>query len=193
MDFRREKWLGGIGVALYLFGFLPRIGFIFRISGIVLLLISLRQLATKFLEDKIFTNFLTGFIISVAGVGLAIFTAILTGAGAFIRYYVEGSFSYQLGALSGLGTTLAVFLIILYLSLVAGSYFYKGSFTALAIKSGINGFKTGGELLFYGAISIVLIVGALVMLAGWIVMLVSFFSLPDTLETQQPSDSSSST
>ncbi|HRD22943.1 MAG TPA: DUF996 domain-containing protein [Candidatus Hydrothermia bacterium] len=192
LDLKSQKVIGGVGAILYVLGALPNVGFALRLVGSILLLVSIYELAQKFALKKIFSNFLTGFIIHIVGIGVALVAAILAGVGTFIKSSLYGYFPYPFWTLYNLGVSLLIPLLILYLCVAAGVYFYKESLSELSLKSGVPGFKTAGDLLFYGAITTIIVVGIFVMLAGWVVLSISFFSLPDKVEIQPSEPSSSS-
>ena len=57
--------------------------------------------------------------------------------------------------------------------------FYRFSFLALGNSTGINHFKTGSLLVLIGFPTIIILVGGLLILIGWIFTIVGFFTLTD--------------
>jgi uncharacterized membrane protein len=80
-----------------------------------------------------------------------------------------------------LGVALFAFLLS-WVVILIGAYFLRLSFNTTAEATGIGTFETAASLIFYGAVLLIIIIGGFVLLAGRIVEIVAFFSLPDRLE-----------
>lgn len=186
IELKTVKYYGGFGVILTLLGGLSKIGPLFRIAGIVLILIALSELAQRFKEDKIFRHYLIGVIINILGTGLAIIVAIITGAWSIVKTLFWGGYGGYYDILSGISSTFVFFLLLVYSINILSTYFYRSSLKNLGGKTGVKNFSTSGDLLFYGAIGTAIILGIFAMFIGWIILAVAFFSLPDFIETEEP-------
>jgi uncharacterized membrane protein len=62
-----------------------------------------------------------------------------------------------------------------YISTVVGSYFVKEVFVELGELLSDNLFSLAGKLIFWGAVLMALLFGALIMWVGWVVATVAFF------------------
>uniref|UniRef100_A0A7C2NZ25 DUF996 domain-containing protein n=1 Tax=candidate division WOR-3 bacterium TaxID=2052148 RepID=A0A7C2NZ25_UNCW3 len=183
IELKSIKYYGGIGVVLTLLGGIRRIGPLFRIAGIVLILIALSELAQKLKEDKIFRQYLIGVIINIVGTGFALIMAIITGAWSIAKTILWGSYGGYYEILSEIGFSFIFFLILVYAITILTNYFYRESLKIITNKTGKKTFSIAGDLLFYGAIGTVAILGVFAMYIGWIILSVAFFSLPDFVET----------
>ncbi len=167
-----QKMLGGIGSILIPFVIIPgtlEAG----IVGVVLWLISIYQLSNILRKPSIFKKVLIGFILNIVGTVIAM-------AGISLYAYVRG----ETGITSGLGL-LAVAIIVAYAISLAAFYFYKEAYDILAQATVHNLFKIAGLLLFIGAITTILFgLGILLIIVGYIVLAVAFFTAPKEVEVQ---------
>jgi uncharacterized membrane protein len=71
---------------------------------------------------------------------------------------------------------------------VLKAVFYRRAFDVLSDKSGEKMFGTAGLLLFLGAILTIVLVGFVLLLVGWILATVAFFSIktPTTPKERPP-------
>ncbi|MDI6851646.1 MAG: DUF996 domain-containing protein [bacterium] len=186
IELKNIKYYGGIGVVLTLLGGLRRIGPLFRIAGIVLILIALSEFAQKFREDKIFRQYLIGVIVNIVGMGFALIMAIITGAWSIVKTLIWGNYRGYYDIFSEISFAVVFFALLIYAITILSTHFYRDSLKRIADKTGIKNFSIAGDLLFYGAIGTVLILGLFAMYIGWIILAVAFFSLPDFWETGTP-------
>ena len=153
------KLLGGIGAILSLF--IP-------IVGVILVLIAVKYISDVTNDRSIFNNMLIAIILVAIG-SLAAYLFILPSLFVFI--------SNPFAVL----TYLIVALIIGFITLVIGAIFLKKSFDRIAELVNVNHFKTAALLFLIGAILIIVLVGAFIILVAEIFMIVAFFSLPEEL------------
>ena len=174
-----QKMLGGIGSISILLVFVPgTVATLLGIVGVVLWLISMYQLSNILRKPSIFKKVLIGFILNIVGTVIA-FAFGLT-AGISLSAYVRG----ETGITSGLGL-LAVAIIVAYAISLAAFYFYKEAFDILAQATVHNLFKIAGLLMFIGAITTILFgLGILLIIVGYIVLAVAFFTAPNEVEVQ---------
>jgi len=174
-----QKILGGIGSILILLVTMPgTVATLLGIVGVVLWLISMYQLSNILRKPSIFKKVLIGFILGIAGSVIAFALGLM--AGISLSAYVRG----ETGVTSGLGL-LAVAIIVAYAVIVVSFYFYKQAYEILAQATAHNLFKIAGLLLFIGAITIILFgLGALLIIVGYIVLAVAFFTAPNEVEVQ---------
>ena len=174
-----QKMLGGIGSILILLVFMPgTVATLLGIVGVVLWFISIYQLSDILRKPSIFKKVLIGFILNIVGTVIA-FAFGLT-AGISLSAYVRG----ETGITSGLGL-LAVAIIVAYAISLAAFYFYKEAFDILAQATVHNLFKIAGLLMFIGAITTILFgLGILLIIVGYIVLAVAFFTAPNEVEVQ---------
>jgi len=187
MSFDSDKNLAGVGAIIVALGYI--VSPILIIVGFVLLLVGINRLASYYGEKSIFDNFLYGFIIEIVGIvvtvliTLAIFFSI---SESIISPPIGGG--YVFGPVS-VGRFLSILFFILIVSaiftLVAVLFFRRG-LSILKEKTGIDLFGTGALILLIGAVLTFVFIGSIILLAGWIVLGVAFFSLKpkETTQTQ---------
>lgn len=175
---KNTKNLGIIGFALLLASvvlsfILPVLGWLSAIAGIICVLISYINASNEYGEPIIKNNIIKAIIAYVIGLLIGIIGAI-AGIGTFFMFGRKAS---TLSLTSFAGTALVIFLIIWITFIVAGYFFYKANIL-MGEKSGINLFKTGGLLVFIGAIGIIVFgIGGLVALVGYILLLIAFINV----------------
>lgn len=196
-----QKMLGGIGSILILLGWMTGVGILFGIVGAVLWLISMYQLSNILGKPTIFQKALIGFVLNVAGMVIAFAPFALTMAVAFpfgllakillFNLTIDETLDVTLDT-SGLGfgaliviTVALIAIMVAYAIFVFGFYLQKQAYEILAQATAHNLFKIAGLLMFIGAITIILFgLGALLIIVGYIVLTVAFFTAPNEVEVQ---------
>jgi Predicted membrane protein len=74
----QAKAMGGVGSILVLLSFVPSVGFVLGIVGLVLVLIAVKQISDAVKDREIFNNVLMAVILQVVGIGILAF-AVLVG------------------------------------------------------------------------------------------------------------------
>lgn len=175
VNMRSVKMMGGIGAILGLVaGFVPRMGWVLSLAGLVLVLLALKKISDETKRRTIFKDFLIAVIFTT----VAQFLVSLLGAFTFLSAAVKGFKGFELGA---------VFFAFLlgWVVLIIGASFLKMSFEAVADVTGEDKFATAGKFIFWGAVLLVIFfLGGIVQLIGEIIEAVAFFSLPDILELE---------
>ncbi|MCS7203475.1 MAG: DUF996 domain-containing protein [Thermodesulfovibrio sp.] len=172
-----EKILGGLGALFIVLSFIPYVGWILGVAGVVLLMIALNKFSQIFDDKKIFSNFLIGFLISLAGIVIAI----IFGIFSFLPLLSERGGYRSFESPSMVGILLAV--AVMYILTVVSCYYYRQSFNLLYSYTNVNLFKVAGTFLFWGAVALIVFgLGGLGILVGWILLAVAFFTLPTTYE-----------
>ncbi|MEO0198798.1 MAG: DUF996 domain-containing protein [candidate division WOR-3 bacterium] len=189
MKIKDIKVIGAIGLMLNLLGIIPRLGFVARITGLILILVALKEISNVLGEQDIFKKYLAGFLINLIGSLALLVLSFILGVGTFLISILQTGGIFEL--IRNLGPIIIFLLLSFYAVLVISSYFYRESFNLLSQKTNERLFATAANLIFYGAILTIILVGVLVSLAGQIVAVVAFLSLPNEITTQ-PTDLSSS-
>ncbi|MGH8280037.1 MAG: DUF996 domain-containing protein [Gammaproteobacteria bacterium] len=180
---KSTKLLGGWGyILLIVGGFLGPLTFIFHfvgLAGIICLLIAFYQASKQLDRPKIWSNILVGIILEVVAFLLLIF---MVGS-AFLAAF-HGGAAFTMGAIDS-GAIIGG-LIAWILWMVAAWFWYQASIP-LAEATGISLYKTGGLLIFIGAITaIVFGLGLIVMLIGEIMQTVAFFTTTEKVPAGSP-------
>jgi len=175
-----QKMLGGIGSILILLVFMPgTVATLLGIVGFVLWLISMYQLSNILRKPSIFQKVLIGFVLNIGSTVIAFAFGLMAGISSFTS--IRG----ETGAIFGLGLGVIVAIIVAYAIGIAAFYFYKEAYEILAQATAHNLFKIAGLLLFIGAITTILFgLGLLLIIVGYIVLAVAFFTAPNEVEVQ---------
>lgn len=216
MDLKQEKILGGIGAILTLFFIIPVFGWIISLVGLILISISIKGLGEKLKERSIFTNYLTSIIFFFLSGFVLLGTFILTILKIiknlpekFNGNFFDFEYRYDLFSgrrffrgdpdmllklkeffqnLDGKIWILLFILLIVWILLILGGIFKKGSFDKLSEKIKIDDFKLSGLLIFLGTILVPLFgVGVILIIIGIIFEIISFFSMKDKFELPETS------
>ncbi|MCX7796642.1 MAG: DUF996 domain-containing protein [bacterium] len=172
---KEEKFLGGIGAILYVLGFIPNIGIYLEIIGLILILVAISKLAKRFNNREIYSKFLIGFI---AGVISAILIFISVGV-LIIEILGEITGMASESTLSKMSGSFILMLIAVYVLSILSAYNWRKSFNIISSYTNIGQFNTAGNLLFWGAITSIILVGILIAFIGSIFLAVAFFNLPE--------------
>jgi len=196
-----QKMLGGIGSILILLGWMTGVGILFGIVGAVLWLVSIYQLSNILGKPTIFQKALIGFILNVAGIVIAFAPFALTMVIAFPFGLLVKILLFNLTTdetldvtldISELGfgalivlTVALIAIIVAYAIFVFGFYLQKQAYEILAQATAHNLFKIAGLLMFIGAITTILFgLGLLLIIVGYIVLTVAFFTAPNEVEVK---------
>jgi|GEM_PF-452697 len=196
-----QKMLGGIGSILILLGWMTGVGILFGIVGAVLWLVSMYQLSNILGKPTIFQKALIGFILNVAGMVIAFAPFALTMVITFPFGLLAKILLFNLTTdetldvtldISELGfgaliviTVALIAIIVAYAIFVFGFYLQKQAYETLAQATAHNLFKIAGLLMFIGAITTILFgLGLLLIIVGYIVLTVAFFTAPNEVEVK---------
>ncbi len=159
------KILGGLGSLFLVLSFIPYLGAVLGIAGLILLIVAVKQFADGEGRGEIFSVFLKGILVSIIG---GIVGAVIMFAGfASAATGDSGALGWFIGGIGGL---------IVYASSVYGNYYIKQAFEEIALLTGNTLFAWAGKLLFWGAILMIILIGSLVVWVGWILSAVAFFT-----------------
>lgn len=207
MSIDNIKMLGGVGAILMFLGVLPYLNYfgVLELIGLILVMVALYNLASKYSEKGIFDNALYGLISGIVGVVISvaviIFT-VLTSLTDFL-YTIFPDWNGDWAALSGLtpdpsnislsGITpflvgFFAVLVILWVFSIISAFFFRRSLTTLSEKSSVGLFSTIGLLLLIGTVLIIGFgVGLILIWISALLLAIAFFRI----EPQQAQPSSS--
>ena len=180
------KVFGGIGAIFSLIGgVVPWIGFILPIVGLVLLFVAVKYISEETRDDSIFRNYLFYFVcILIAIIAAAVIIFVTIGGLSFFTLISEEDFSGEEPSLGFLGALIGgifIALVIAWVLLIIGTMYLRRSYNHIADHTKVDLFRTTGTVYFIGAITLVILIGALILLIAKILEIIAFFSLPDTL------------
>ena len=84
--------------------------------------------------------------------------------------------------------SLALSIVLVYIGLIVGwilmifaTIYLRKSYNSIAKHTNVDLFKTTGTVYFIGAITLIVVIGAFILLIGKILEIVAFFSLPEEI------------
>jgi uncharacterized membrane protein len=160
------KMLGGIGSILQIIPFISIVGFI-------LTLIAVKYVSDEVNDSSIFSDMLYAVITGIVG--------FIVGASVLFFGALSSMFTAGISAITGAFAFLAIVWIVLIISAV----FVRRAFDKMATKLNVGTFRTAGMLYFIGALLTIILVGFLLLFIAFILQVVAFFSIQDTLATPQ--------
>ncbi|MCX8095784.1 MAG: DUF996 domain-containing protein [Caldisericia bacterium] len=173
MNIREAKILGGVGSILSLLGVvIPKVGWIVSIIGFVLLYLGYKKIADATGRTEIISSFIIAVI-------LAIISGVIIAFGGVSTIF--GIFSIMGGAKGGLVALGIILFILAWIIAIVAYYFYKKALDTTNEATNISSFKTGGLLMFIGAILMIIAIGFILIIIGRVFEIIAFFSLPDTI------------
>ncbi len=180
------KVFGGIGAILSLVGaFVPGFGSVVSIIGLVLVFVAVKYIADETKDHPIFKNYMLFFLCNIIALVAAVAIFFAIGGLSIISTMQSLSNltnpSEIMDAIAPLLTGCVVALLVGWILLIIGTLYLRKSYNSIAEHTKVDLFKTTGLLYFIGAITLVVIVGALIILIAKILEIIAFFSLPDTL------------
>ena len=206
VDVSSERNLGLIGSILALaagfFGVIPYIGMLgslISLVGFVLILIALKGVGDKVGDGRPFKYYLYGFIVSISGFVLLV---ILVIAGVLVLHSGSGesmvfheSHPIAVGESTSMvynidhgSTDFAVVGLILVVAIAAiavfilAAYFQKKAWEAMWEITGVKEFKDTAKWLWWGALTLIILVGAILLLVSAIYQILAFSNMKERLE-----------
>ncbi len=169
MDWKTIRLLGGIGSILAI---APYANFV----GWVLVIVALYGISSQTGNKKIFNYYLVSVILGFASTLIFIF-AIFGTTSIASAYEGGGEPNYAI----------IILVALLFIGiLIVSAYFVKKSFIEVSKETKVDSFKTAGNLIFWGAVTMVVVVGFVIYFIGYIMQIISFFSLPHELLPEEP-------
>jgi uncharacterized membrane protein len=165
--------------------------------GSILILVAIKKISDAVNEREIFKNVLMAVIIPwvaigvylAVGLGLVMY-AVPTIAKVDGNYLAEGGYSGTDVALPPLPTFLVLPIVTLtmvfgtWAAFIASAWFLKRGYERIAVRTGTKTFRTVGRLYFYGALLVIVLIGAVLAFTAAVLQIKAFFSLPESLPSQ---------
>ena len=181
------KIMGGIGAILMLVGGFVPTGFL-SIVGFILVVVAVKYISDEVRDKSIFNNFLLFVILNIVAV-VAIFALVFYAIGGWSYFAVFTSGEFTITDYNSFINFLEDILIICILGFViywilsiVAALFLKKSFDSITKFTRVDLFKTTGLVYLIGAFLLIIGIGAFIILIADILMIIAFFSLPDTLQ-----------
>ena len=185
------KLLGGIGSILMLLLPIPAAGWLIAFVGFILVLVAVKYIADEIKDHNVFTNYLLAFIIVIVGAVVAIFIIAFSyfswGAGVnwtqFQNMTSTSQFTQMMqtqGVVPFLSSIIAG-LLVLWIVLIVAAFFLRKSLNKIASETHTPMFHTTGLLYLIGAATAIILVGFIIIFVAFILQIIAFFSMPETL------------
>jgi uncharacterized membrane protein len=179
MSLESGKNLAGIG-SIFLVIPVPFLSII----GIIMVLVGMKNLSKAYNDESIWKNTLYAVIFGIIGIvasGVTLVSLFFGGIFAGAAVGLEDA-----TGLVGLIAGLIIFLVVAFIFYLLEAIYIRRAFDTLANKSGVGLFRTGGMLLLIGAILTIVLVGLFLIFIAWILILVAFFQIPSSPQSQMP-------
>jgi uncharacterized membrane protein len=164
-----SKTMAAVGALLLFLSFIPVMGII----GIILLFIGLKGLSEYYKDPTIYGHAFKGLIFGIIGLIAASAFSIIFSVSFFSIAPTTGGILAAIGALA----VVIVTIVIAFIFLLLMAMNLRRAFNILAERSGENGFRTAGTLLWVGAILTIIIVGLVLIWIAFLILAIAFFSM----------------
>jgi len=172
-DVRTAGTLGLVGVILMLVGLIPYAG-VLSIVGLILVLIALNRLSKAYGNDAIWRNALYGFVTGIIGV-VVLVVAVFAYLAPLLALHALPMVPYNFG------TSFLVFFVVLfviaYVFAILEYRFFRNAYRELAGSSGVEDFNKAARWYWIGALTLIVLVGAILVLVGHIYALLGYNKL----------------
>jgi uncharacterized membrane protein len=186
------KTLGGVGSILTLLGFVPTVGVLLAIIGLILVLVAFRYASDILGDPKIFNNMLYSVILGIIGLVVGVVVVIATVFQAIGMGYLSSSFSYTgptsvtAGDIMSMLGTILIGLAVVWICFVVSSIFLRRGYGELGRRLNVSLFGTGALLYLIGAALVIILIGFLLILVADVLFIVAFFSINTQLPPPSP-------
>jgi len=185
VNFEYSKTLAGEGSILLLLSLVPYAGWILGIIGVILFLRGMKELANYYQDKEIYQSSLTGvkyYVIAIVAAAVAI-AAITIGVASATGFTFTSAFVPTIAFGVGL-IAFIVGIVVAFVFYILAALHLRKTFDTLAQKSGEASFTTAGNLLWWGSIFTIIVVGLILIFIAWIFATIAFFAMKP--QQQQP-------
>lgn len=176
MGLSQAKTYGGIGALLGIIGgIIPHIGSVLSIVGLVLIILAVKYISDETNDESIFKNYLIAFVMQI--LGMVVLMVVIGGS-------VVGAMTMGARGFTTMMESILLGIFLLWIFLLAGSFFIRKSYISIAGYTDVNMFSTVGTLYLIGAALLIVMIGALILIVAKVLEIIAFFSLPETLPTK---------
>jgi uncharacterized membrane protein len=187
--------MGGVGSILVLLSFVPYVGFLFGLAGLVMVLLAVKRISEAVKDREIFRNVLMAVILQIVGSAISAFVVIgsffaFVGSQVMMAPFGSSFDGFGGPGILGAGAVMAVLgsllagLIVMWVVLIISARFLRRGYEGIATKTGTETFRSVGRWYYYGAWLAIALVGFVLILIAAILQIVAFFSLPESPPSQ---------
>jgi uncharacterized membrane protein len=187
--------MGGVGSILVLLSFVPFVGFIFGLAGLVMVLLAVKRISEAVNDREIFHNVLMAVIVQIVGSAISVFVVIgsffaFVGSQVMMAPFGSSFDGFGGPGILGANAVMAVLgsllagLIAMWIILIIAARFLRKGYEGIADKTGTETFRKVGRWYYYGTWLAIVLVGFVLILIAAILQIVAFFSLPESPPSQ---------
>jgi uncharacterized membrane protein len=187
--------MGGVGSILVLLSFVPFVGFIFGLAGLVMVLLAVKRISEAVNDREIFHNVLMAVILQIVGSAISVFVVIgsffaFVGSQVMMAPFGSSFDGFGGPGILGANAVMAVLgsllagLIAMWIILIIAARFLRKGYEGIADKTGTETFRKVGRWYYYGTWLAIVLVGFVLILIAAILQIVAFFSLPESPPSQ---------
>jgi uncharacterized membrane protein len=177
-----------------LLSFVPFVGFLFGLAGLVMVLLAVKRISEAVNDSEIFRNVLMAVILQIVGSAISVFVVMgsffaFVGSQAMMAPFGSSFDGFGGPGILGANAVMAVLgsllagLIAMWIILIIAAFLRKG-YEGIADKTGTRTFRTVARWYYYGAWLMIILVGFVLILIAWILQIKAFFSLPESPPSQ---------
>ncbi|WP_457600217.1 DUF996 domain-containing protein [Hydrogenivirga sp.] len=179
---RQTKQLGSWGLVIALVGSV--VSAVMPLAGIVVLAGWIMTVFAYFkASDELGEPNIKGNVVKALIAGILAGLIFVVGGGAMMANMYA---SMKEGGGMGFGGTGFLIMVLAWVAAIVASWFWYKANDYMAEKTSVKLFKTGGLLMFVGALLTVIMIGGLISLVGEIILIVAWFSVQEQAEETQP-------
>ncbi len=181
----QAKTLGGVGSILALLGIVPSAGPVLSIAGLIMTLLAVKYISDILGDKRIFKNMIISVILAIGGIIVLVafvFAAIarFIGIGNLFGAAQSASPTIPPSDIISLIAGLAIGLLAAWVLVIVSAVFLRMSYKSVAARLNVGLFSTAALLYLIGAALTIILIGFVLIFVAQILLVVAFFSLPDT-------------
>ena len=181
----QAKTLGGVGSILGLLGIAPSVGWVLSIVGLIMTLVAVKYISDVLADKRIFKNMIVSVILGIGGIIVLVafvFAAIARFIGVGNLFGASPGVPPTIPAsdIISLIASLAIGLLAAWVLIVISAVFLRMSYKSVAARLNVGLFGTAALLYLIGAALTIILIGFVLIFVAQILLVVAFFSLPET-------------
>jgi len=181
----QAKTLGGVGSILGLLGIAPSVGWVLSIAGLIMTLVAVKYISDVLADKRIFKNMIVSVILGIGGIIVLVafvFAAIARFIGVGNLFGASPGVPPTIPAsdIISLIASLAIGLLAAWVLIVISAVFLRMSYKSVAARLNVGLFGTAALLYLIGAALTIILIGFVLIFVAQILLVVAFFSLPET-------------
>ncbi len=198
MELSSSRLLGIIGALFMILGFLPTVGWLLMIIGIVFVLVAAKGYSDAYKEGSIFNNSLYTLVFFIIGVivfiGIVLFGLMGFLSSIGIHSITDFSSWTQVDWQNAISVSnilqfvgaIILGLVVLFAFIVIASLYFRKAMKSMSEKTGVHLFHTTGTVFFVGALLTIIVIGFIILWVSFILLMIAFYESKPTMQAQPP-------